>query len=147
MKQLSFEFYYKFLKKILIISSILSNFAILVFIIYYMFWGTNYKILAFCFLMIYVIISSVYNYYLIKSKSIKYDSNSILIQIKPNNWEVISLKRIIKIKRTYHYFYTIYYKSSEASIEKVIFFISPNPSFSKSEKVKEIFNFAEKLVV
>lgn len=144
MQLLSFQFYFKYGKNILVISSIVTSVALFIFMVYYLLWGTTSKIEVFCFLMLYIFTSNIFNYYLAKSKSIKYDSKSMLIQSDPNNWEEIPIKNLIEIKRTYHYFYTLYYRSTDASEKKVIFFISPNPSFFKSKKVKEVLDYASK---
>lgn len=143
-KLLSFQFYFKYGKNILIISSIVTSIAIFIFMIFYLLFGTKSKIEVFSFLMFYISTSNIFNYYLIKSKPIKYDSKSIFIQNGPNYWVEIPIKSIIKIKRTFHYFYTVYFRNNDASEKKVIFFISPNPSFVKSKKVKEILSYAKK---
>lgn len=144
MEQLSFKFYLKYGKNILVISSITTSIALLLFMLFYLLWGTDNKIQVFCFLTLYLSTSNIFNYYLIRSKSVKYDSNFLYIENGHNNWKEIPIRSVVKIERTYHYFYTIYYKSTEILGGKVVFFISPNPSFFKSKKVKEVLNYAKK---
>lgn len=139
MKQLSYKYRFKFGKRFNIISSIISSIAILIFIIYYIIFGGEIKIEAFCFLALYLLYSNIFNYYTIISKTIKYNSDYFFIQQESDNWEEISIKNITKIKRTFHYFYTIHYKIINDK-KKVVFFISPNPSFFKSPEVKEILD-------
>ena len=144
MQQLSYQFPFKYGKNILLISSIITSIALLVFMILYLLLGTTNRIGVFCFLTFYIVASNIFNYYLIISKSIKYDPKSILIKRKPETWEEIPIKDLIKIKRTYHYFYTLCYRTNDTSEKKVIFFISPNPSFFKSKKVKDVLDYANK---
>lgn len=144
MKPLSFEFYLKYGRNILVITSIIANIVLFLFMVFYLLWGTNNKIQVFCFLTLYISTSNIFNYYLIKSKSIKYDSSYLYIENSNDNLEKIPIKNVIRIRRTYHYFYTIYYNSNETVEGKIIFFISPNPSFFKSKKVKEVLSYAKK---
>jgi hypothetical protein len=142
MKQLSFKFNLKCGKNLIVVASIIADVALFVFMVYYILWGTNDKIEVFCFLTLYLSTSNIFNFYLIKSKSIKYNSNFLYIENDNGKWEEIPIKSVIKIKRTYYYFYSIYYEIT--SLKKVVFFISPNPSFFKSRKVKEILDYASK---
>lgn len=144
MEQLSFKFYLKYGKNILLITSIIASIALFLFMICYLLWGANNKIQVFCFLSLYISTSNIFNYYLIKSKSIKYDSDYLYIEHSNYNLEKIPIKNVVRIKRTYHYFYTIHYNSNKAEEETILFFISPNPSFFKSKKVKEVLNYAKK---
>jgi hypothetical protein len=143
MSQLSYKFRFKFGKRFNIISSIISSIAILIFIIYYIIFGGKIKIEAFCFLALYILYSNIFNYYLIISKTIKYNSDYFFIQQKSDDWEKIPIKNITKIKRTFHYFYSIHYKIINDK-KKVVFFISPNPSFFKSQGIKEILSYIKK---
>lgn len=142
-KLLSFQFYFKYGKAIYIACSAITNIAILSFASYYLLYGINDKIWVFVFLMFYFFSSNIFNYYLIKSKAIKYNTKSIFVQNEFDVWIVIPINRIMKIKRTYHYFYTIHYINNDSYESIVIFFISPNPSFYKSIKIKEILNYAK----
>lgn len=141
-KQLSFIFYYKNSKNILSISSIITNILIFLFAINYLFIGTNNKFEIFIFSLAYVSTSSILTYFLMKSRRIAYDSKFIYIEQKPNIWLDIEIQKILKIKRTFYYFYTIFYLDSNSFIKKVVFFISPNPSLYRSEKVKEVLKYA-----
>ena len=141
MKELSFKFYFRCGKHLIVSTSITGSILLFLFMLYYVFWCSNIKIEVLFFAMFYILTSNIFNYYLIKSKSIKFDSKSIFIKGKSNNWEEISIKSIIKIKRTYYYFYTIHYASIDAVEKKVVFFISPNPSIYKSNKVKEVLSY------
>lgn len=144
MQHLSYQFPFKYGKQVLLINSFVSSVAVFIFMIFYLLYGGTSKIEVFCFLILYISASSTFDYYLIKSKSIKYDTKSLLIQNDPDNWEEIPLKNVIKIKRTYHYFYKLYYRCNDASKKETVFFISPNPSFFKSRKVKEVLDYASK---
>jgi hypothetical protein len=147
MKELSYQFPFKYGKKILLGSSIVTGIALLSFMFFYPLWETTNKIGVFCFLMLYISASSIFDYYLIKSKLIKYDYNSFFIQSDSDNWEEIPIKRLIKITRTYHYFYTLHFRCQDSSVKKIVFFISPNPSFLKSKKVKEVLDYASKNLI
>ena len=109
MKQLSFKFNLKCGKNLIVVASIIADVALFVFMVYYILWGTNDKIEVFCFLTLYLSTSNIFNFYLIKSKSIKYNSNFLYIENDNGKWEEIPIKSVIKIKRTYYYFYSIYY--------------------------------------
>lgn len=127
----------------MVVSSVFTSIAIFIFMLYYVLCGKNNRIEVFSFLTLYIVTTNIFNYYLIKSKIIKYDSDFLYIFNGDNNFDQISIKDVVRINRTYHYFYTIHYIKSEVE-EKVVFFISPNPPFSKSNKVKEILHLAKK---
>lgn len=143
MKLLSFQFDFKFSKLVLIICSLISTFAIIIFLFYYLVNGISNKFGISCFLVIYLIISNIFSYNISRSKNIVYDSKTLIIQINRNIFEEVPIRRVIKIKRTFFYFYTLYYWGPCNISKKVIFFISPNPSFSKPKQVEEVLTYAK----
>jgi len=143
MKQLSFKFYWKFSKCLMVVTSIIANVLLLLFLVYYPLWGGDSKMQVFCFLMSYILISGIFDYYLMKSKSVKYDSDFLYIENGNDNWRKISIKSVVKIKRTYYYFCTIYCKRNDMLEDRIVFFLSPNPSFFKSKEVKEVLFYAK----
>ena len=127
----------------MVVTSILASILLLLFLVYYLLWGGDSKMQVFCFSVLYIFMSSVFDYYLIKSKSVKYDSSFLYIGNGGDNWREISIKSVVKIKRTYYCFCTIYCMRNDMLEDRIVFFLSPNPSFFKSEEIKEVLCYAK----
>jgi hypothetical protein len=138
MKYLSFNFYFKFGKYFLIISLFVVNLSLIIFNFYHYILNKNNNLEILCFSLLILLFDNIFEYYLLKSKTIKYNKELILIEYTSGDWIEIPITKIDKIKRTYFYFYNIHYKSFDGKNMKVIFFISPNPPFERFHKVKEV---------
>ena len=86
-------------------------------------------------ILCYILLTTLYDYFLIKSKVIKFDRQYIFIENSQNE-EKISVSQIFMIKRIYFFFYKIHYKNNSGEKKEVYFFISPNPSIKEPEKIK-----------
>jgi hypothetical protein len=141
MNYLSFRFYFSFEKKAILISAVVIR-ILLLYLLGYLVLYKNNQIDVILFLIFYIIVTSIYDYYLLISKNIKYDSFALYIE-RGKNWEEIQLKFVTKIKRTFFYFYTINYKIDDNLDKKVIFYISPNPPFCRPKKINEIISYIQ----
>jgi hypothetical protein len=142
MTNLSFRFYFGFAKEVILISGLIIRILLLILLGYLILYRNN-QIDVILFLIFYIVVTSIYDYYLLVSKNIKYDYLTLYVQRNKDVWEEIPIKNILRIKRTYHYFYTIHYKISDFPEKKVVFFISPNPPFCKTKKVKEVLSYVQ----
>jgi hypothetical protein len=137
MNTLSFEFKYYWMKFFLIIIIIVVN-LFLITILGLSILNNNFTFLAILFTILYILESSIYGFLLYKSVSVKYDDTSIIILKKQIVQHQIDFSSIIKIKRTYYWFYRIEYNDEFDQHRTHYFYISPNPPFTQPDRIKKL---------
>lgn len=143
-KKLSFVFKIPYGKQILLISTILMNLALLTFAIMYLLWGDEKKVTVMVFIILYTFVTSAFSYLLLKSRDIYYDDKLLYIKMARNQWMDVPLSKIKEVNRMYYYFYKIsFFDNADIVFNEVYYFISPNPTFSKQDELKEVLQYAK----
>lgn len=143
-KKLSYIFRYRYLKLLLISTSVLINFTLMLFAIFYLIWGGEKTLEVLIFSLIYTTSKSIFDYYLIRSKDVFFDEKYTYVKTINNQLISIQNTNIKTIKRVYYFFYKISLKEKlDLPIKSVYYFISPNPSFFRQKELKEIINYAK----
>lgn len=139
MQRLSFEFKYNWVKIIAILISILTNLFLIIYIfLYIIVWNYNISFAPIIFIILYILASLTYDYFLCKSVNIRYNDQSLIILNKQKIEFEIDYDFIQKIRRTFYFFYRIDYKTKSNSVGKLYFFISPNPTLTEPDKIKKL---------
>lgn len=119
--------------------------VLLIFSILYMIWGTKNKIEVANISLLYCLLSSIFDFFLFKSKDILYDDTKIYIR-KKDNFAEIPFHQIVEIKRVFFYFYQItYFKDLNNVRNKVYYYISPYPSIFRQNELKMILKDAKNI--
>lgn len=142
-KYLSFNYGFLYGKQLTLFISISVCLGLLIFSILYLMWGTEKKIEVFSISLLYCIQSSIFDFFLIKSKDILYDESSIYIRKGKNYFLELKFNHISEIRRVFFYFYRISFCESSDNIRNVIYYISPYPSFFMQKELKKILNNAK----
>ncbi len=147
MKYLSFKYDWKFMKEIgLLVNGLLIIFAIafLIIILTVDFIRITYhdKIIGIVFLVLFIIYGFIHFYYLLISVDIKYNESDLFIKID-GKWKKIPIINVLKIKRTFYFYYTIELNKNNILQKSRIVYLIPNPNFWRDKKVKEVLSFAE----
>lgn len=148
MKNLSFKYDWKFIKKLgffvnalLIIISI--AFLVLIITIDFVNITGNKKVFTIPFMLCFIVYFIFSFYYLLISLDVKYNESDLFIKIE-GKWEKIPIKNVLEIKRTFYFHYTIFLKRNNIiQKDKVVYYISPNPNPWRDKNVKEVLKFAE----
>lgn len=124
--------------------SILICLVLLIFSILYMIWGTKNKIEVASISLLYCLLSSIFDFFLIKSKDVLYDETKIYIRKVKDNFAEIQFQQIVEIKRVFFYFYQIsYFEDLNNVRSKVYYYISPYPSIFRQKELKMILKDAK----
>jgi len=128
--------------------SIIVSFMVSVGLICYLFFfrETRFSSLSVLIIVGYVIVSSVYDYYLIKSRQVSFNNEFIFIEREKKKVEKIALKNILKIKRKLFFFYKIIFRNTTGDVAEVFIFISPNPPFSEPKKIRQLKKLCRKIM-
>jgi len=140
MYNLSFHFYSFWIKYLIIISSFLVNVFLLSYIVFCVYMVESVDINFMSGLLIiglYIFTSSIYDYYLLISMTVKFDRNYLYIIKNKNVYQKVGLSTISKISRKFYFFYLIVIRKDNVK-RNVYIFISPNPSFTTPVVVKEL---------
>jgi hypothetical protein len=137
MHYLSFRFYIPWTKYLMIYFSFLTDIVILVFIVLILI-NSNYTPLknleVIAFITLYVSLSSIFNFLLLKSKTVQTDKEYLYIKQKKESIQKVDINCIDKLERKFHYFYKISFKKECMIDNDLYIFISPNPPFSRPKK-------------
>jgi hypothetical protein len=146
MYYLSFRFYFKWSKLLFIISSTFVNIFVIGYLIYHFnnidLTNTN-TIIAILVSIIYVITSTIKDYYLYKSKTVSFDSSFLYIWENKKISRKIEIACIKRVVRKFHFYYLITFHEKCSPFKKILFFISPNPPFTKPENVKKLIKIIQ----
>lgn len=142
-KYLSFNYGFLYGKQLTLFISISVCVGLFIFSILYMMWGIEKKIEVFSISLLYCLLSSIFDFFLIKSKDVLYDESSIYIRKGKKDLVELQYNQISEIKRVFFYFYRISFYESLVNIRNVIYYISPYPSFFMQKELKKILNNAK----
>jgi hypothetical protein len=140
MSYLSYSFKNKWIKPVIVIELILSNLILLSIIIFAIFNLNQIitrNITAGIILSVFFISNLIFNILFIQTKSVQID-NKLLIYYDKGLTIKVPVEYILKIKRIFYYFYIIKFRENPFRVKPLIFFISPNPKFSRYPCVVDI---------
>ena len=147
MQSLSFRFFFPWTKYLMVYLSFLTDIAILVFIGLVLI-NSNYtplkNIEIIAFITFYVSLSSIFNFLLLKSKTVQTDNEYLYIKQNKESIQKVDINCIDKLERKFHYFYKISFKKECNIYNDLYIFISPNPTFSRPKKFDFITGLLKK---
>lgn len=142
-KYLSFNFKQLFFKQLMIFISIIINIAVFTFSIAYLFFGVQHKVETVIITQLYFFHSIIFDYILIKSKDVLYDETKLFIKNGKGSFIELPFDQIVKIKRVFFYFYKVTFKNNINQEDKIYYYISPYPTFSRQKELIEISRYAK----
>ena len=141
MTRISFKFRFGFLRYVGVFIGILIN----LFLLFYTtllvpIWNVKYGVGPIIAIIIYVVWTSIYSYFLLISRDVEYDDKLVSVGKNQNfdEAEIIKLESIIKIRRHLFFFYRIDYRDDHLNYNRIYFLVSLNPSLRDTPEIKEL---------
>lgn len=136
---LSHQFSINLIKYIFFAVSIVLNLVIIISISLYFSINSNVEVdslIAIIFFFLYCLYSFIYNYYLIRSKTLSFDNSNLYIHRRTKPPIIINIHDVISISKRYFYFYQISLRKNNHKTQKIYFLVTPYITLSKSDNVK-----------